>query len=416
MNILLATTSFPFFPGGDGGQTRIFHIIKHLSQTHKVTLVSLVNEKTKSKEKITSKFCRVFTHDISSLKDKRVTKQNTKSVKLFRTLRNLIFYRSRTESTAETHVRLLRELIDKNLNLDDFDVFYLEQPARPLLKYFKDFQGRNIKIVCEICMSLAIHFWHKFRAQKMGLSKYIAFREFYRMRHLEKTIYNHSDLVITNSMKEESYLKKLTPKINIKHLPNGINLEYFQRKIVEKDNSVNILMTGNYRFSPNSDGALFFYEKIYPALKREVCGIHFIIAGKDPPERIQNLALRDPSVIVTGFVEDMRDYFNVADIFVNPLRIGGGARTKILEAFAMRVPVVSTTIGVGHGYDLEDGRHLHIADTPKVFIEKTLKLIHSKEERDRLKDDAYQLVSSEYSWDVLIRRFNDALTVLISNR
>ncbi len=65
---------------------------------------------------------------------------------------------------------------------------------------------------------------------------------------------------------------------------------------------------------------------------------------------------------MTGFVEDVRDYFAKATVFVVPLRVGGGMRVKLLQAMAMARPVVSTPIGA-EGIRVEDGQDLLLADT-----------------------------------------------------
>ena len=55
-----------------------------------------------------------------------------------------------------------------------------------------------------------------------------------------------------------------------------------------------------------------------------------------------------------------------ADVAVVPIRYGSGTRLKILESFAHRVPVVSTTIGA-EGLQVEHGVHLLLADDPEAF-------------------------------------------------
>lgn len=411
MKILFATVTLPYFPGGDGGQSRVFHIIKNMAKNHDVTLVSIVDDRTKPMIHLPGEFCNIYTTELKTEK-KKENKKNRWFLRLAAIYR-LIFYRSRLLDTAYDQYAALHQAIQNNLDIQDFDVLYVEQPATPVFKYFKSYEEYDTHLIADINMSLVIHFNQKFKARKLDTVKYQLFRDLLLMRKLERTIYNHADLVITDSMKEETYLKKFAPNINLKYLPNGVNLNYFKPNPQKPSDRINILMTGNYHFSPNTDGAFYFYNEIFPAIKKAVPRAHFIIAGKRPPDRLIKLGKEDDSVTVTGFVDDMRDYFNISHIFINPLRIGGGARTKILEAFAMKLPVVSTTIGVGHGYDLEDGRHIHIADTKQSFIDKTIALIKDKSKRESMINEAYELVSSEYSWEALSARFEKAVLSII---
>ena len=87
------------------------------------------------------------------------------------------------------------------------------------------------------------------------------------------------------------------------------------------------------------------------------------------------LAGNDPSIVVTGRVDDVRPYMEKAAVYVVPIRIGGGTRLKIYEAMAMEKPIVSTTIGA-EGLPLRNGKELLLADTAESFAESIVKLLH----------------------------------------
>ena len=79
--------------------------------------------------------------------------------------------------------------------------------------------------------------------------------------------------------------------------------------------------------------------------------------GRGPPARAGRRCDDPPRVTVTGRVPDMAAELARADVVVVPVRYGSGTRLKILEAFAQRVPVVSTPLGA-EGLGVEDGVHL----------------------------------------------------------
>jgi glycosyltransferase involved in cell wall biosynthesis len=106
---------------------------------------------------------------------------------------------------------------------------------------------------------------------------------------------------------------------------------------------------------------------------------------------------------VTGTVDDVRPYAHGAEMFVVPLRIGGGSRLKILEAFALGVPVVSTTVGC-EGLGAVDGEHLLIADGAEAFAATIARLSNDAGLRVALAERARRHVLEHFSWAGIGRR------------
>ena len=91
------------------------------------------------------------------------------------------------------------------------------------------------------------------------------------------------------------------------------------------------------------------------------------------PPRLQELAAANPGVELLGYVDDIVEVYAESTVSVVPIRVGGGTRTKILEAMALKRPVVSTTVGA-EGLSVEDQRHLLIADTAESMAEAVARL------------------------------------------
>ena len=87
-------------------------------------------------------------------------------------------------------------------------------------------------------------------------------------------------------------------------------------------------------------------------------GLYICHCGRKPPAKIEQLARRDPGILVTGTVADVRGYLWGSSISIVPLRIGGGTRLKIYESMAAKVPVVSTSVGA-EGLAVNHGKYLH---------------------------------------------------------
>jgi polysaccharide biosynthesis protein PslH len=104
-------------------------------------------------------------------------------------------------------------------------------------------------------------------------------------------------------------------------------------------------------------------------------------------------------------------YLATSAVAIAPLRIGGGTRLKILEAFAMRKAVVSTSVGC-EGLAVESGKHLLIADQPEAFAQAVVGLLHNPSMRIALGNAGRALVEAEYSWE---QAGTQLLHVLVEN-
>ena len=108
-----------------------------------------------------------------------------------------------------------------------------------------------------------------------------------------------------------------------------------------------------------------------------------------------------PGVVVTGFVPDIRPYVAEADVYVVPMRMGGGTRLKVLEAMTMGKAVVSTALGC-EGYGLTAGREVVLAEEPEAFAAEVVALLRSPERRQRLGAQAREFVTQRYDWGRIV--------------
>jgi glycosyltransferase involved in cell wall biosynthesis len=111
-------------------------------------------------------------------------------------------------------------------------------------------------------------------------------------------------------------------------------------------------------------------------------------------------------------VPDIRPYMSAADILVVPLRAGSGTRLKILEAFAIGLPVVTTPIGC-EGLDVIAGDHLMIAEEPEEFAQQVITLVKSPEMRKRMGANGRKLVEEKYGWKAIGARLTQLYREMI---
>ena len=194
-------------------------------------------------------------------------------------------------------------------------------------------------------------------------------------------------------------------------IPNGADVgETPDRQ--EPDGPPVVLYHGQLTYPPNVDAAHILVEQVLPLLEAEVPGLQVRLVGR-ADDRVLELH-SPPAVTVTGFVDQIEPELDRARLLIVPLRVGGGTRLKILEAFARRLPVVSTSVGA-EGLDVEHGQHLLIADEPADMAACALRLLHDDAERIHLTDEAEKLVRSRYDWKAIQCDLADRLRGLIED-
>lgn len=173
-----------------------------------------------------------------------------------------------------------------------------------------------------------------------------------------------------------------------------------------------VLFQGSFGYPPNIDGAQWTAAAISPRIRAAVPGTEVRLVGR-PATSVTRL--HQPGVLtVVGEVASMEAELARASVAVVPVRYGGGTRVKILESFAHRVPVVSTSLGA-EGLDVEDGVHLLIADDPEQFAAAVVRLLGDAQLRMRLTEAAEARYLDRYDSPVVdqgIRRlFGDLAEV-----
>ena len=121
----------------------------------------------------------------------------------------------------------------------------------------------------------------------------------------------------------------------------------------------------------------------------------FYVIGMHPTSEVQALA-QDPRVVVTGRVPDVRPYLQHARVVVAPMRVARGIKNKVLEAMAMRRPVVVSAAAAGalSGVATVD---FEVADNAPDFVHKTVTLMDPRR-GEAVGTAARARVVADYDW------------------
>ncbi|OKP96293.1 glycosyltransferase family 4 protein [Paenibacillus sp. P46E] len=212
----------------------------------------------------------------------------------------------------------------------------------------------------------------------------------------ELKLMDKTNLLLTTSEQDGLAFKSLSRgnshKVHV--IPNFIRMgDYLANGKTPKEQW--IILPGNMNYFPNINAATYFNREIYPLIKLKVPGIKWYIVGRDVHPEVAALAENDPSIVITGYVDSVADYVRKAQVVIAPLLEGSGTRLKILEAWALKTPVVSTTKGA-EGLLYEHSRNIMIADDPITFADSVVQLLQNHERGIVLADRAYQTMLANY--------------------
>ena len=169
-----------------------------------------------------------------------------------------------------------------------------------------------------------------------------------------------------------------------------------------------LLLVGNLSYLPNQDAARRLALEVLPAARSRLRRpVRVRIVGSNPPADILGLS-EAPGVEVRPDVPDVAPHYAWADVAMVPLRAGGGTRIKILEAFAHRVPVVSTPLGA-EGLEIVADRHALLAEQCDELAACCVRLCRDPGLRERLTSQALSLVERRYERRRVIESLRDVI-------
>ncbi len=215
-----------------------------------------------------------------------------------------------------------------------------------------------------------------------------------------------SRLAVAVSDDDAARLRVLAPGARVVTIANGVDTEAF-RVLPPPPATGPLLFVGSFDYPPNVDAAIHFVREQLPAIRARIGDVPVVLAGRDAGPSIRELG-QTPGVTVTGRVPDLVPLYRDASAVIVPLRLGGGTRLKILEAFALGRPVIATAVGAS-GLGVEHERELLIADDAEGMARAILRLRSDHALGSTLVERARAFVESSHGWRALGAAFAAAV-------
>ena len=400
------------YPPNKGDKIRSFNEIKHLSRLHTIHLAALVDDpKDLQYESTLVKYCRIVETVFIRPKQNRIT-----GILRLPTRKSL--------SVGYFYSHTLQAKIDRLLAQNHYDAiicfsspmaeYMFSSPQWSKWETLQHHGFRRPRLIMDFC-DLDSDKWRQY-AQRSKFPLNAIFRlESKLLLAYEKKINQAFDHSLFVSQPEADLFSKAFSKAKtLTIIPNGVDHNYFAPIQLHKPNKPNepnkptLLFTGAMDYHANIDGVTWFCRTIFPTLKEKYPNAQFFIVGSKPHPLVKALAEID-GVHVIGFVEDIRPYYQMADVCVIPLRIARGVQNKVLEAMAMAKPVIATPAAV-QGIRANSGDNWVVAETPKAFVQTIQALLDNQNRRQTLSVAARQFVKEHYDWSTSMQALENILT------
>jgi len=397
MRILILGQDFPNPYAATG--MRIFSMLPYLSKKHDISLIAF-KEMTKEDR---------YRHNIEEYcKTAEAVNLQARSTSQRMMFAILNIFSKNYWLVDYYHSSEMETKVGKLLETKDFEIIYAQGP--PMAQYV---YNNTLPKVLEPGSAISRSFYQHYIQENFLPRKIFWYLQHIKAKNYEMNMYKKFDMCIVDSLQDKDILKSYLPNLNVFAIPYGVDCSYF-KPMSNDQNSLNLVFVGVLNATHNVSAILYFYNEIYPLIKQRLPSITLFLVGRNPSKEIQQLAL-DTSVVVTGYVKDVRTFLAAASVVIVPMTSGSGIKIKILEAMAMGKAVVTTSIGA-RGIGVTPEENIIIADDPKEFLNRVVELLNDEELRKKIGVNARKLVEEEYSWEKMTDMLNDIFQKVVNGR
>ncbi|MFH1706045.1 MAG: glycosyltransferase family 4 protein [Patescibacteria group bacterium] len=381
--VLMVTPYLPY-PPYSGGQTRSYHLLKHLSKKCEITLFNFVLPD--QEEKYTNhlkKYCR-----------KVITIERGKTWSLKKVL--LTGLGPYPFLVINYYSSLLKKKIASEMESEKYDLVHVEcfylMPNIPKI-------GIPVLLVDQTIEFAVYQHFVETLSNKFRLIKPLLLIDVLKLKFWERFFWKRANRLIAVSKNDKVLMEKMSGrKADI--VANGVDETLFTPKRVFKYRKPTILFgVANFKWMQNKEGVVNLIRFIWPKIKKRIPQAQLVIAGRHSKEFIESTGLvknNDRSVIV-GEVNRPSDIYRKSWVLVAPMKSGGGSRTKFFEAMACGLPIITTNQGI-EGIEAKEGQEVLVGNTFEELTKLTVKILKNKQLREKIGQSGKKLVEKRYSW------------------
>lgn len=394
MRLLFLSHRLPY-PPHKGEKIRALNELKFLARRHEVFVACPIDDRNDLAH------AADFRRHACGLVYARVRPRLRKCVALAALLR------SRSITVDYFYSKLLQRRIDKLIARQGIEAVFCS--SSPMAEYV--FRSRHAARLasCTRVMDLIdvdSFKWHQYARESSRWTAWIYRHEARQLANLEQRIAREFDHLLVVTEQEKGCFPGAVPHGRLSAMSNGVDLEYFSPEYPSRvmPRGPALVFTGVMDYRPNVDGICWFVERVLPRIQTAIADVQLYIVGNRPSAEVRRLSSHS-GVIVTGFVEDVRQYLAVASLCVVPLRIARGIQNKVLEAMAMGRAVV-TTQAAFEGIRAQPGRDLIVTAGEAEFSAAVVELLRDPQRAAQIGRYARICAEQRYSWTANLELLN----------
>lgn len=386
--MLFLSQTLPFPPHG-GVEARTFNVLRLLARTFDITALCFfrkggavqgrVEESVQSLREFADVEAFPIPQEWSRL---RLLADHARSVGTGRV------YTVAAYDSAAFRRRLRELLTERTFDLVHFD-------SMDLSGYLPDV--RHIPVVCVHHNVESMLLMRRASVLDSPFARLYVRYQAHLMEREERRIAPTVALNIAVSKADAAAFSQLAPTARFEVVPNGVDIDSFRP--FAGGPTQGIVFLGGSSWFPNLDGMQWFCEAVLPLLRQRFPDLRVTWVGKMQDAQRQHFREKF-GVDATGYVPDVTPHVHSASCFVVPLRFGGGTRLKILDAWGLGMPVVSTSVGC-EGLDTVDGRNILVRDGASSFAAGVTEVLLDSSLQERLRSGGRRTAEQVYSWDVI---------------
>ncbi len=368
----------------------------------------------------------ILAYDVGTIDEDIRARASSCQVVTARLHRNAsLLHRMRTffspEDVQQRDAEFSDALKDK-LQIQDYDIVWVAGWRMLLyLPEIREHASGRTKIIADVVDDETLRNWSDLRSARGIKSNATMSRRLLRNSLYQRRFLSEADLALFVAETDAESTRRRLPGLRVEVNQNGVDTDYFAPVPCGRAEGVSgavaggneepiLLFEGTMSYAPNIEGAKYLVHEILPLVKRTVPGVRVVIVGRSPTPEIQALAGDD--VEVTGTVEDIRVHMRRGALLACSLRSGSGLKNKILQSWAMGIPVVATPISVP-GLGGIDGENLLLAEGPEAFAAQCVKLLQSPELSKRIAQAGRELAVERYSIQVKLDQIDGFIDELV---
>ena len=222
-----------------------------------------------------------------------------------------------------------------------------------------------------------------------------------RCRKWENIFYQKFDYSLMTSNVERDILNNRMNGDKAKTLTVGVDCDYYGQPIKSQKDPKGLSYVGNFFVASNADTLKMMVESILPLVKSDY---KLYIVGKCPKEL--RLRYESEKVVFCGLVDDLREYVKKTAVFFSPIAYGTGVKTKIVEAMAMGMAVVTNSVGI-EGIHAKPGEDILVSDDYCEIAKYTDDLLLDENYRACIGSNAQKFAEETFRWEKVFEVYKE---------